>query len=132
MSTLGKTLLALMLAACPLEALAQRFSVGPDGVRWMALGTLNADASVAVSQTVSFHAGAALNPWTLRSGDPDRQFQLRQLALGPAEGGGPGTSIPDGGPAWMPGIWSIMQVASSNGIQRKEMRMVCVCGAVIP
>lgn len=82
MKTLGNTLLALLLLATfAQQTHAQRFSVGTDAVGWMALGTLNADASVAVSQTVSFHAGTALNPWTLRPGNPDKQFQLRQFSL---------------------------------------------------
>jgi len=69
-------ILPLLLAAA-LSASAQRFSAGTNAVDWLTLGTVNAEASVAVSQKVSIHAGAELNPWTWRSGDPG-QFQTRQ------------------------------------------------------
>lgn len=73
-------MLAILLALSPLPAAAQRFSLGVDGARVLTLGTMNADASVAVSQNLSVHAGAALNPWTLWQGDADRQAQLRQFS----------------------------------------------------
>lgn len=81
MKTLGKTLLTALLIGASLPAAAQRFTVGTDGVEWLALGTMNADASVAVSQHVSLHAGASLNPWTYRKENPDKQLQLRQFSL---------------------------------------------------
>ena len=70
--------LLLLLLLLPVTAQAQRYSVGTNAVDWMTLGTLNAEASVAVSRYVSVHAGAELNPWTFHAGDPDRQMQLRQ------------------------------------------------------
>ena len=70
-------LLAAMLVA-PLTASAQRFSVGTDAVDWLSLGTMNMEASAAVSRAVSIHVGAGLNPWSFREGDPESQFQLRQ------------------------------------------------------
>ena len=82
MGTVGKTLLAaLLLVGTAVAAAAQRFTVGTDGLGWLALGTVNADASVAVSRNVSLHAGAALNPWTYRKDNPDKQLQLRQLTV---------------------------------------------------
>lgn len=68
----------LLLLLLPVTAQAQRYSVGTNAVDWMTLGTLNAEASVAVARYVSIHAGAELNPWTFHAGDPDRQLQLRQ------------------------------------------------------
>jgi len=68
---------ALLLLPCP-EARAQRFSVGTNAVDWLTLATVNAEASAAVSQHVSFHVGTELNPWTWRAGDQDRQLQVRQ------------------------------------------------------
>lgn len=69
-------LTALLLLALP--ALAQRFSVGTNGIDWMTFGTLNGEVSVAVAQHYSVHAGAELNPWTFRAGDQEKQLQLRQ------------------------------------------------------
>lgn len=80
MRTVGITLLAALLFSASLPAAAQRFTVGTDGMGWLALGTMNADASVAVSQHVSLHAGASLNPWTFRKDSPDKQLQIRQFS----------------------------------------------------
>lgn len=70
-------LVATLLLGTP-AARAQRFSAGTDAVDWLCFGTLNAEVSAAVSQHCSLHAGAALNPWTFRAGDPEKQFQFRQ------------------------------------------------------
>ena len=67
----------LLSAGLTLPAGAQRYSVGTNAVDWIALGTLNAEASAAVSPKVSLHAGAALNPWTFRAGKPESQMQMR-------------------------------------------------------
>ena len=116
MKTVGKTLLAALLLAFALPAAAQRFTVGTDGVGWLTLGTLNADASVAVSRNVSLHAGAALNPWTFGKANPDKQLQLRQLSVW-------------GGARWWPwhvysGWWAGMDVRykvyNEGGIIKRE------------
>ena len=117
MRTVGKTLLAaLLLAGTAVVAAAQRFTVGTDGMGWLALGTVNADASVAVSRNVSLHAGAALNPWTYRKDNPDKQLQLRQLTVW-------------GGARWWPwhvysGWWAGMDarymVYNAGGIIKRE------------
>lgn len=60
------------------DSWAQRFAVGTNAVDWISLGTVNAEASIAVSQHVSVHVGAELNPWTFRAGDRDTQFEARQ------------------------------------------------------
>ena len=73
-----KRFLLFFFLLLPFSAAAQRYSVGTNVVDWMTLGTLNAEASVAVARYVSVHAGAELNPWTFHAGDPDRQMQLRQ------------------------------------------------------
>lgn len=72
-------LVVLLFAAFSPALRAQRFSVGTDGLQWLELGTLNLDASVAVAQNVTIHAGAALNPWTFRTGDPQRQLENRLI-----------------------------------------------------
>ena len=60
------------------SAEAQRFSIGTNAIDWLTLGTINADASVAVSQHVSLQVGTELNPWTWSAGDQEKQFQTRQ------------------------------------------------------
>ena len=72
--------LTILSMALPHRASAQRFAVGTNAVDWMTLGTINADAGVAVSQHATLHLGAELNPWTWASGGAERQFQTRQLS----------------------------------------------------
>lgn len=73
------------------SARAQRFSVSTNAVEWLNLGTANVEASVAVSQHFSVHAGARINNWTYRKGDPmarlddptgeeEKQFENRKQA----------------------------------------------------
>lgn len=82
LGSVGKTILAgAMLLLVSFPAAAQRFSAGTDAVLWLTLGTVNADASVAVAQRLSLHAGASVNPWTFHSGDSEKQLQARQLTL---------------------------------------------------
>lgn len=81
MRTVGKILLAITILLYALPVTAQRFSVGTDATEWLLLGTINADASVAVSQHFSLHAGAALNPWTYLKNEPEKQLQARQMDL---------------------------------------------------
>lgn len=71
-------ILTVLLALGHFPAQAQRFSVGTNAVDWLTLGTLNAEASIAVSQHYSIHVGAELNPWTFQAGNPDKQLQVRQ------------------------------------------------------
>ncbi len=59
---------ALLLLLHSATASAQRFGVGTNALDWLALGTINAEASIAVSQKVSVHVGGELNPWTWRAG----------------------------------------------------------------
>ena len=59
---------------------AQKFSLSTDVLGYAKLGTLNIDASYAVSRHWSFLAGARYNPFTFHKGDPQRQFQHRQQA----------------------------------------------------
>ena len=55
-------------------ARAQRYSVSTNVVEWANLGTINAEAGVAVAQHFSLHAGARYNNWTFRKGDPEDRF----------------------------------------------------------
>lgn len=72
------TLIASILTLSGLDSMAQTFSLSTDILGYAALGTLNVDASFAVSRRWSLTAGARYNPFTFRKGDPERQFQLRQ------------------------------------------------------
>lgn len=73
-----RILLSLFLLGAALPLAAQRFSVGTNAVDWLSLGTLNLEASAAVSQRYSIHVGAELNPWTFAAGNPEKQLQMRQ------------------------------------------------------
>lgn len=59
---------------------AQKFSVSTDLMGYVRLCTLNADLSYAVSRHWDINAGIRYNPFTYRAGDPDTQFQYRQLS----------------------------------------------------
>lgn len=76
--TIVTIILACALAFIGMEASAQRFSVGTNMIDWMSLGTINAEASVAVAQHFSIHVGAELNPWTYAAGNQKKQFEARQ------------------------------------------------------
>ena len=66
-----------LIALCR-PASAQTFSVSTDLLGYARLGTMNLDASYAVSRRWSVIAGARYNPFTFRKGDPEKQFQSRQ------------------------------------------------------
>ena len=74
-------LLTALLALSSTLSYAQRFSVGTNALDWLTLGTINAEASIAVAQNVSIHVGGELNPWTFRTGSQEKQFQLRQYSF---------------------------------------------------
>ena len=73
-----RILLLFLLLGATLPLRAQRFALGTNGVDWLSLGTLNIEASAAISQKYSIHVGTELNPWTFRAGDPEKQLQMRQ------------------------------------------------------
>lgn len=73
----GIIILAAMLSSS--AAAAQQFSVSTNVMGYVNLGTLNMEASYAVSQHWSITAGARFNPFTFYSGT-DRQMQNRQQA----------------------------------------------------
>ena len=71
----------MLTAVCMLlasVAFAQKLSISTNVLGYAALGTLKVDASYSVSRHWSVVAGARYNPFTYNSGDPDRQFQMRQ------------------------------------------------------
>ncbi len=76
----NRLILLVSLCLLTIPCRAQRFSVGTNAADWMSLGTINAEASVAVSQHVSLHVGAELNPWTWRPESQDTQFQARHMS----------------------------------------------------
>jgi len=77
-----KNILKIMMAgalalSCHL-AEAQDFSLSTDILGYARLGTMNVDASYALSRRWSLVAGARYNPFTFRKGDLEKQFQSRQ------------------------------------------------------
>ena len=73
-----KILLSAIVLLLSATAFAQKVSVSTNVLGYAALGTLNADVSYSVSRHCSVVAGVRYNPFTYCSGDPDRQFQMRQ------------------------------------------------------
>lgn len=71
-------LLSAIFLLVPSAAFAQKMAVSTNILGYAALGTLNAEVSYSVSQHWSVVAGVKYNPFTYRSGDVDRQFQIRQ------------------------------------------------------
>ena len=72
-------IIALFLLMLPgVEASAQKFSISTDLLGYAKLGTMNLDASYAVTRRSSITVGARYNPFTFRKGDPEKQFQSRQ------------------------------------------------------
>ena len=73
-----KLLLSAIFLLVSSAVFAQKMAVSTNILGYAALGTLNADVSYSVSQHWSIVAGVKYNPFTYNSGDPDRQFQMRQ------------------------------------------------------
>lgn len=68
---------ALMLSAMTFicdDLFAQRYSISTNLVEWANLGTMNAEAGVAVAQHFSIHAGFRYNNWTFNKGNPEERF----------------------------------------------------------
>lgn len=70
--------LFLILSLLSVSGHARRFSISTNLLDYARLGTINLDASYAVSRHWSITTGARYNPFSFRKGDPDRQFQYRQ------------------------------------------------------
>ena len=68
----------LLLISQSLMADSGRFAMSTNLLDYVRLGTLNVDASCAVSRHWSVLAGARYNPFTFNEGIPQRQFQYRQ------------------------------------------------------
>lgn len=78
MRTVIRKCIVMFLAISCYPLSAQTFSVSTDFLGLANLGTMNIDASYAVSRRWSLTAGARYNPFTFRKGDPEEQFQYRQ------------------------------------------------------
>ena len=78
MKTFMKMIAGIAMILCGHCASAQDFSLSTDLLGYARLGTMNVDASFAVSRRWSIVAGARYNPFTFRKGDLERQFQSRQ------------------------------------------------------
>ena len=70
-------IILFLLQLCQ-AASAQKFSISTNLLGYVELGTLNLDASYALSRRWNIQAGVRYNPFTFRRDDPARQFQYRQ------------------------------------------------------
>jgi hypothetical protein len=70
--------LSAVLALTCQESAAQKYTISTDVLSCAAFGTLNVDASMALSRKWSLVAGLRYNPFTFNTNRPDKQFQLRQ------------------------------------------------------
>ena len=70
---MGKRLLiaaaVVLLSVLPVSA--QKWSVQTNLLDYLALGTLNAEVGMSVSQHFSIFAGGRFNPWEFKAGDPE-------------------------------------------------------------
>lgn len=69
---------AIMLLGTSLSAEAQKFSIATNVLDYARLGTMNVEGSYSLTRRWSLSVGARYNPFTFRSSDPQRQFQMRQ------------------------------------------------------
>ncbi len=70
--------IALVFSLSALECRAQKFSLSTNFLDYLALGTLNMEASYSISRKYSLMLAARYNPFTFAGSDPEKQFQLRQ------------------------------------------------------
>lgn len=80
MKTKVLSFVASLMALTCWEAEAQKISISTDVLSYVNLGTMNLDASYALSRRWSLLAGAKYNPFTFRKGEQD-QFQYRQRSF---------------------------------------------------
>ena len=73
-----KLLILVLALALPLGASAQKWSVQTNLLDWAALGTINAEAGMSLSQHFSLMAGARYNPWEFTSHDPEALIRNQQ------------------------------------------------------
>lgn len=80
MTRILRVCLAAVMMLVSGTSYARKFSVSTDLLGYARLGTLNMDASYSLSRKLSVTAGVRYNPFTFRQGDPERQFQDRQIS----------------------------------------------------
>lgn len=79
MSNMKKILITLSLLFIAFtSASAQKWSVGTNILDWMYLGTMNAEASVAVQRHLTVNAEVLYNPWTFNKADPSVMLSQKQ------------------------------------------------------
>ena len=71
----------LTLMQNTLRAESGRFSISTNLLDYVKLGTLNVDASCAVSRHWSILAGVRYNPFIFNEGEPQKQFQYKQRSF---------------------------------------------------
>ncbi len=68
----------LLLGALTVHSDAQTFQLGLNAADLASLGTLSAEAGVALQRHWTLGAKARLNPWTFNAGDSREQYQNKQ------------------------------------------------------
>ena len=77
-----RLLLTLALGLClPLVCSAQLWSVQTNVLDWAALGTINAEVGLSVSQHFSLVAGGRYNPWEFKTHNPEAIVRNQQQAV---------------------------------------------------
>lgn len=74
-------IIAAVIAAS-LSASAQSAALSTNAVDWANFGTVNAEASAAVSRHWTLNAGFRYNPWTFGEGDDVKQNRTRTVSAG--------------------------------------------------
>lgn len=71
-------LLATAIFTLAYSSSAQKWTVQTNLLDWLALGTINTELGMSISQHVSIVAGARYNPWELEVGDPSTLVRNQQ------------------------------------------------------
>ena len=73
-----RLLIPLFILIAALSAEAQQVSLQTNVLDWLALGTVNMEAGLAVSQHFSLFAGGRYNPWSFETDNPKAQLLNQQ------------------------------------------------------
>ena len=71
-------LIGLLGLVLPLTCAAQKWTVQTNFLDWAALGTVNAEVGMSVSQHFSLMVGGRYNPWDFHTHNPEALVQNRQ------------------------------------------------------
>jgi Protein of unknown function (DUF3575). len=112
-------LIAVLGLLLPLTGAAQNWTVQTNFLDWAALGTVNAEVGVSVSQHFSLMVGGRYNPWNFHPITPKPSSRTSRRRPIWASATGRGMSIPVSG---SPPRRSTMHSFSSTGIWRAALK----------